>query len=461
MLRRFQESLESTGLVPPGARVLVGYSGGADSTCLLHLLCAAGADVVAAHLHHGQRAEAEDELDKCAAFAESLGVPFVSGRADVPKLAADMRMGVEEAGRQARYGFFESARRSTGCHLIATAHTLDDHAETILLNITRGAGLAGLRGIPRRRDDVIRPLLSFTREETRAHCAEHEFWFHDDPANTDVQFSRARIRHRVLPELEVLNPAVKHALDRLSRVAAVEEDLLNGIAAAALERCEIALNGALHALTTDCELALDKATLLTHPHPIVARGLRLAVQTLGGQLEHDGTDGLVDAVVADRGSWTAQGGEVVVEWDDTSLHLRSLVPTEPYRFPVTVPGETESLEFGWTITVRPTQQTSRDPHCLRVSLDAGSVKMPLTLRSAEAGDRLQPLGMQGSKLVSDMFQESKLTHAARKRLPVICDLVGPVWIPGVCLADRVKMTDSSEQGLELTLEFHSAHAPQL
>lgn len=461
MLRRFQESLESTGLVPPGARVLVGYSGGADSTCLLHLLCAAGADVVAAHLHHGQRAEAEDELDKCAAFAESLGVPFVSGRADVPKLAADMRMGVEEAGRQARYGFFESARRSTGCHLIATAHTLDDHAETILLNITRGAGLAGLRGIPRRRDDVIRPLLSFTREETRAHCAEHEFWFHDDPANTDVQFSRARIRHRVLPELEVLNPAVKHALDRLSRVAAVEEDLLNGIAAAALERCEIALNGALHALTTDCELALDKAALLTHPHPIVARGLRLAVQTLGGLLEHDGTDGLVDAVVADRGSWTAQGGEVVVEWDATSLHLRSLVPTEPYRFPVTVPGETESLEFGWTITVRPTQQTSRDPHCLRVSLDAGSVKMPLTLRSAEAGDRLQPLGMQGSKLVSDMFQESKLTHAARKRLPVICDLVGPVWIPGVCLADRVKMTDSSEQGLELTLEFHSAHAPQL
>lgn len=416
---------------------------------------------MAAHLHHGQRAEADDELTKCAMFAESLDVPFVSGRADVPKLAADMGIGVEEAGRQARYGFFESARRSTGCHLIATAHTLDDHAETILLNITRGAGLAGLRGIPRRREDVVRPLLGFTREETRAYCAEHGFWIHDDPSNTDVQFSRARIRHRVLPELEILNPAVKLALDRLSRVAAAEEDLLNGIAAAALERCEITLNGSLHALTTDCELALDKDALLTHPHPVVSRGLRLAVQTLGGQLEHDGTDGLVAALVTDRGSWTAQGGDVVVEWDAVSLHVRNLVPTEPYRFPVTVPGETESLEFGWSITARPTKDISLDSDCLRVSLDARSVKMPLTLRSAETGDRLQPLGMEGSKLVSDLFQESKLTHAARKRLPVVCDLVGPVWIPGVCLADRVKMTDSSEQGLELTLEFHSAHAPQL
>lgn len=422
-------------------------------------MASAGIDIVAAHLHHGQRAEGDEELERCAALAESLNIPFVSGCVDVPKIASDSGIGLEEAGRKARYAFFESARRSTSCHLIATGHTLDDHVETVLLNLVRGAGLAGLRGIPKRREGVVRPILFLTREETRAYCDGHDFWYHDDPANFDEQFSRARIRHRVLPELEILNPAVRVALDRLSHIATAEEELLNGIAAAALEQCEVRLNGKLHALTTDCELALDKSRLLSHPIPVVVRGLRLAVGALGGQLEHDGSEGLVSALTTAKGSWTAVGGDVVAEWTEDRVTLRDLTPTSPYRHVLTVPGETESLEFGWTISARRSDSVSRDPDCLRVSLDASSIKGSLYLRSHEQGERIQPLGMSGTKLVSDLFQEAKLTQAARQRLPIVCDLVGPVWIPGVCLADRVKMTDSSEQGLELWLEFHSAHVP--
>jgi tRNA(Ile)-lysidine synthase len=167
MLERFRDHLATSGLVPDGVPILVGYSGGADSTCLVHLLHQVGIPIVAAHLHHGQREEAETELKLCQAFAESLNIPFVSGRADVPRLAQDIRIGLEEAGRNARYGFFQQAAYQTGCDLIATAHTRDDHVETVLFNITRGTGMSGLAGIPERRDSIVRPLLPFTRQETR------------------------------------------------------------------------------------------------------------------------------------------------------------------------------------------------------------------------------------------------------------------------------------------------------
>ncbi len=219
MQERFRRHLASSGLIPDGARVLVGYSGGADSTCLLHLLVTMGFDVVAGHLHHGQREEAERELRLCEAFSAQLGVPIVTGRADVPRLSSDLGIGLEEAGREARYAFFRQAAFQTESVLVATAHTRTDLVETMLHNMARGSGLTGISGIPDRRDNIVRPLLPFSREETRAYCEERGFWFHDDPANQDLSFSRARIRHRILPELRAINPSADAALLRLAETA--------------------------------------------------------------------------------------------------------------------------------------------------------------------------------------------------------------------------------------------------
>lgn len=459
MLRRFQENLESTGLVPPGARVLVGYSGGADSTCLLHLFSQAGYDVVAAHLHHGQRTEADEELERCAQFAESIGVPFVSGRADVLRLATETGTGLEEAGRNARYGFFESAMPSTGCHLTATAHTLDDHTETVLLNLARGSGLTGLRGIPARRDWIVRPLLPFSRIETRAYCGEHQFWYHDDPSNSDIQFSRARVRHRIIPELEAINPGIRESVLRLSQIVATEEDLLNGIAAAALEGSEKRLNGDLAFLTQDCEVAFLKQKLLAHPKAVVVRALRLAAGTLGGQLEYDQSQALFDALFEPRGSWTFTGGTVTLEWDDHSLRAYRIEDEENFRFPLTVPGETDNVEHLWTLVAKgcPPASFQRPPKSLDVVVDSDAIKGPLHFRNTKPGDRIDPLGLDGTKKLSDLFQEAGLTAPARNRLPIVCDMVGPVWVPGVCIAERVKITENSIKALNFCLKALSAH----
>lgn len=446
MLDRFRSHLESSRLIPSGARVLVGYSGGADSTCLLHLLHQAGVDTVAAHLHHGQRPEADQELKLCQAFCSELGIPFASGRADVPRMSRDLKIGVEEAGREARYGFFQQAAFQTGCSLIATAHTLSDHVETVLLNIARGAGLSGLAGIPERRDNIVRPILYLTREETRTYCETHGFWYHDDPANEDLTFSRARVRHRILPELRSINPAVHEAIRRLAGTASEEDRFLNGMAAAALEQSERPPNGPLAFLSKDAEAVFDKALLVAFPPVLFKRCMRLVAGVLGATLTSDQTDALAQGIAGDpSGSVTADGGQVAIEWDEARVHARQLTPTAPFRSSLEIPGEIVSDEFGWSLAAYEADCPQNQPTraTLETELDLAQVKGPLHFRTAKAGDTMRPLGFEGSRKLSDLLSEAKLTRTARLRLPIVCDMVGPLWAPGVCLDSRAAATDKT------------------
>lgn len=455
MRERFQEHLEASGLIPPGTRVLVGYSGGADSTALLHLLHGCRVDIVAGHLNHGQRPEADEEEALCEAFANKLGLPFVSGKANVPLIAERFKIGLEEAGRDARYEFFRRAASGLDCPLIATAHTRDDHVETVLMHLVRGTGVAGLAGIPERNESVIRPLLPFGRSETRAYCQALGVWYHDDPANEDLSFARTRMRLRVLPELRILNPEADAAIARLASMADEESRLIDGFAAAALEHAEIELNGPLRFLTLDCEAAFQRELLALTPYALLRRAVRLVARALGATFDHEQTTAVADGVVAGTtGAVTAEGGRVVLEWDAEWLHGRDLHPVEPFRYPLTVPGEVESPEFGWRLTAGPTDPTQflRPPRSLDVVVDATNVKGPPFFRSLAEGDVMTPLGFDGTRKVSSILSEAGLTAAAKRRLPIVCDLLGPFWLPGACLADRVRVTPQTSQALRLVLE---------
>lgn len=454
MLEAFREHLARTELLPEGTRLLVGYSGGADSTCLVHLLKHTGIDFVAAHLHHGQRPEADKEMALCEAFCQELDVPFASGKADVPRMAADLKIGLEEAGRHARYSFFNQAAFRLNCELIATAHTRTDHIETTLLNLARGAGLSGLAGIALRRENIVRPLLAFSREQTRAYCEEHGLWFHDDPANEDFSFSRARVRHRILTELRAINPGADEAIVRLAEIADEEDRFLNGMAAAALEQSEIPLNGPLAFLTDDCEAAFERATLSSLPPVLFRRAVRLASTALGAPLNREQTLLIEQGVASlEKGSITAEGGEVVVEWNYEHIVVRQVQPTEPFRYALTVPGETVSDEFGWQFTAFETapDDISQRRATLEVLVPKEAVKGTIYFRSASPGDSMRPLGFDGSRKLSDIMSEAKLTLAARARLPIVCDMVGPIWAPGVCLDNRMKLTE--QQGTAILLRF--------
>ena len=455
MVERFQRHIKETGLIPEGSTVLLGYSGGADSTCLLHLMSLAGTDVIAAHLHHGQREEGDAELTECAAFCERLGVPFMSGKADVPGLARAAKIGLEEAGRNARYEFFEQCRHQTDADLVATAHTQDDHVETVLLNMTRGTGLHGLAGIQQRRGHIVRPLLIFTRAEARQYCERNDLWFHDDPANDDPSFSRVKVRQSVVPVLETINPAVRSAIEKLASMADREDRFLEGMAAAALEKAELPLNGDLKFVSQDCEAAFGREALLDLPHVLLGRAIRLATGAIGQALDYDQTSIVIDGLASEpKGSVTAEGGQVVVEWDETKVLFRALNVDAPYRFPLTLPGETVSDEFGWKLTAESTGHSNyrREPRSLDVVIDSGAVKGSLFFRSYEQGDTIQPLGFDRKKKLGELFGELGLTQAARTRLPIVCDEEGPVWVPGGCIAERVKVRTGSDRCISLRFE---------
>jgi tRNA(Ile)-lysidine synthase len=225
--------------IPDGAAMLLAVSGGPDSTALLQGAARLAPDrgwrLTVAHLDHALRAESADEAASVAAAAVRLGLPVEVHRTDVAALAAAEHRSVEDAGRQARYRFLEEAAVKLGQEtLIATAHTADDAAETVLLRLARGSGLRGLRGIPARRGRIVRPLLHARRAALHAALDAAGIEYITDPSNADRAHARNRVRADLLPALERLNPAAVEALIRFGRLAADEDDLLDVLAAAEL-----------------------------------------------------------------------------------------------------------------------------------------------------------------------------------------------------------------------------------
>ena len=227
--------------IPDEASIVLAVSGGPDSMALLHGAAqlartdARAWRLTVAHLDHALRPDSADDADFVAEAAASLELPSELRRTDVAALARRTGRSLEEAGREARYAFLEDVAEVSGA-LIATAHTADDAAETVLINLMRGSGLAGGRGIPARRGRVIRPLLGERRSKLRALLAEAGIAFRDDPSNEDLAFLRNRVRAELLPMLEQLRPGAVEAVARFARLAADDDDLVDALAAAELAR---------------------------------------------------------------------------------------------------------------------------------------------------------------------------------------------------------------------------------
>lgn len=438
-------------LNPSNERLIVGYSGGADSTCLVHLLHQIGANFVAAHLHHQLRHEGDAELIQCQEFADSLKIDFVSGSANVREIAVHQKVGIEEAGRLARYEFLQRVALELGGTFIVTAHTLDDHLETVLLHLVRGTGLSGLAGIHDLRGNLLRPFLKVSREQTRAYCLDQNLWFHDDPDNTNPQYSRVKIREQVLPVLRTINPDVGAAIQRLAEICQSEDQFLDSAAGRFLEQCEVKLNGTLGFLTQWDEIAFRIDALQVAPEPLLRRSLRLASRYHGGTMDFDSTERAVALVMQSNGVLQIEN-EVELEANAQHLVVRSQRQTEVFRSNLEIGGATEASVFGWMVAAQLTSPDNfqREPGSLDVVIDADKLKMPLHFRSSQTGDKIQPLGMTGHRLVSDILSEMGLTKLARKRLPIICDFLGPIWIPGASISERVKIGSSSNVGLRLT-----------
>jgi tRNA(Ile)-lysidine synthase len=286
--------------IPHGVRFVLAVSGGPDSTALMYgaarLAPTRGWLLTVAHLDHGLRAEAEDEAAAVGQAASALGLAFESSRVDVAALARSEHRSLEDAGRQARYRFLEELADQLGRDaLIATAHTADDAAETILLRLVRGTGLRGLRGIPARRGRIVRPLLGERRATLRQALDAAGIAYQLDPSNESTAHARNRVRAELLPAMERFNPQAVEALVRFGRLAADDDALLDALATAELARRHD---------------ATDTATSLNWrrpPHRALGRRiLRLAIGDPAPAAER--IEALLDAAEGPRGGLTIELG---------------------------------------------------------------------------------------------------------------------------------------------------------
>ena len=301
--QQVRRTIRRYALLPPGTRVLVGLSGGSDSvalTCLLLDLAEYGEFVVAglAHLNHGLRATADRDEAFCREFAGRQGLPLDVGRVDVAAYSASEGISVESAGRRLRYDFLRRAAAGVRADRIAVGHTQDDQAETFLLKLMRGAGLTGLAGIYPRREAVVRPLLDVRDADLQAYLlSQGQSWIEDE-TNADVANPRNRVRHRVLPELDLAAGGATQPA--IARAAALIRDDAQWLDSMAEEQFRAL------ATITDTGLELDVPGLTSASAPILRRVVLRALRTgAGGRevgLDHveavtallDGMQGRVD-----------------------------------------------------------------------------------------------------------------------------------------------------------------------
>jgi tRNA(Ile)-lysidine synthase len=422
-------------LFSPGQRLAAAVSGGADSVALLRRLLeerqALGIVLSVAHVHHGIRGAAADEdAAFVAALATTHGLPFHLHHADAPAAAATLHETLEEAARNLRYSFFRELIAGGHADAVATAHTLDDQAETVLHKLLRGAWTEGLSGIHPvlqvESGSILRPFLENSRATIEAWLLTLQQPWREDASNQDMAHTRNRIRRELLPLLRTFNPQVAAQLARLASISADEEAYWQGELSRLLPPLLLPgrpTRGGGRSASTHPEeemVAIEQARL-RELHPAVARRvLRAAARRLGARLNFEQTEQLLGLVESRPGKFDLPGG-ITVERSLREIRLnRSSTPPIPgpaYTF--SIPGEIRAPEYDLCLQVTRTQD--------------GLAGTSAVLRTWKAGDRVTLAHSRGPKKVAEVLDRLHVLGGARKNWPVVEWEGNIVWMRGVAV----------------------------
>lgn len=453
MYRKFETYLKESGmasLLQNKGAVLAAYSGGADSTLMLfwfHRYCIThGIHLYAAHVHHGIRgAEADRDAEHCRRTAESLQIPLYTAWVDVPSLAKEKGLGIEECARAERYAYLDRICASLGMPdmPVATAHNADDQLETVLFHMLRGSGLAGMSGIlPIRENRYIRPLLSFSGDSIRQICQAEGLLFVEDSTNADTVYTRNYIRHEIVPVLRKLNPNPEEAAVRMTKLLARDNDCLDQKAADCLSKMK---DGTV------------EREVLRKVHPAIGtRVLRLAYEALseGMCITAEQTEQLYNLAVSEEGAikYLSLPGcirarvnrEAVVFIPDGGAQEEKASFPQEINIPSIAPEETVILDWEKRKIVLSRKSLPDRPENLeniynlsiQQPINFAKIKGVLCLRTRKAGDTIRYGGI--ARKIRKLQNEYHIPPEKRDTMLILADEEEVLWAEGLNACDKVR-----------------------
>ena len=424
--------IEDNRLLEKDDKVIVAVSGGADSVSLLHLIISIKElyhlSVFAYHFNHMIRGEEADRDERFVrALCKKWDVPLYEAKADVPHLAARYGESLELCGRRLRY---ESTPKLAGAK-IATAHNRNDNTETVLMNLVRGSGIAGLGGIPIQRDNIIRPLLNCSRDEIEAYCAENGLDYVTDSTNLSDEYTRNRLRLKILPLLREMNPSLDEGVQRMASVMRDADDYLNKIA-----KKELYKHRTDYGYRCEKLLALDKA-VLSYAVKNVVEEAEAPVDSLHIGLIIDAmrTGGAVDLGRGWR-AVCAQGVLRITDGGETS-DGGFCVPIGEY-FP-------RRYSMAWLRTTAVAGESGKiHKKFLQYCIPCAIITDETFVRHRRAGDTFTDARRGVTKTVKKLMNELQIPREKRDSLLLIADGSTVLWIQGIGTAKQAQIPEAFE-----------------
>ncbi|MEJ2707084.1 MAG: tRNA lysidine(34) synthetase TilS [Anaerolineales bacterium] len=474
MLAQIAKTLEEECRLTKNERVLVGVSGGPDSVCLLDVLIHLNYPVFIAHLNHGLRPEAQSEADQVAELARRYQVPFLYTEVDAGRLAREKNLSIEEAARELRYSFlFQQAQEQHAC-AVAVGHNADDQVETVLMHLLRGAGLSGLTGmayrsLPNPWSDhiaLIRPLLGIWREQIQAYNQENDLKAVLDRSNLDTRFYRNRLRHELIPYLEGYNPGIRPILWRTA-------DVLRHDAAALQRLVDSAWQASFKEEGAGYVLFKREALLQQHTgvqRRVMRRAISLlrpglrdidfhAVERAVNFLNSPNRSAQIDLISGLR--MISEGEKLwLANWQADLPHNDwPQMPTD--HLSLSVPG-VAALRGDWRLqadwldltgnTSEALAKIFKNPDPFQAWLNPKSLNLPLTVRTRQPGDRLNPLGLQGHSIkLAEFMINAKLPVRARQKWPIVVSGEEIAWVPGMQIGHPFRLDTEARRAVHLHL----------
>ena len=426
MWSKVRKYIEKHKLLDINKLYLVALSGGADSVALLLMLHEAGYHVHAAHCNfHLRGAESDRDEIFCVSLCKRLGIELHRVHFDTQTYAEVHKMSIEMAARELRYKWFEQLRIDIGAAGVCVAHHRDDSVETVLMNLARGTGLRGLCGIRPRNGFILRPLLDVSREDIETYLAVKGQEYVTDSTNLEDDVMRNKIRLNILPMLRELNPAVMENIQRTAENLTEAQKVLDGI---------------MQSFYTSNTLDFSELTRFGSSECIIFEWLK--------NYGFNGSQ-MGQIMQAETGSiFTSPTGYDLLIDRQRMIVEPSLKPLKK----MVIPEEGTYIMDDTSIIVRRRAVFVSKKTDL-ATLDASRVTFPLTIRRVEAGDRMIPFGMKGSKLLSDLMTDLKMTLFEKRRQLVIIDAKGTiVWAVGLRTDQRVAVTESTTEVLEIAVK---------